>query len=159
ASVVPRPLAAAFASWRLGEVAHRSSTATPQPRPSDREPRREPALGESGAGAGAGAARRPPSSATNEATEEGENPVGFTPAIALFGGWLAIVAALLVRLAVDLRRTKRALRRARPLPHGEWPLAPAKLARCARLSRLPPIVESDELPAPSTCGLLAATVV
>jgi beta-lactamase regulating signal transducer with metallopeptidase domain len=157
--LVPRPLAAAFSSWRFGEVAHRSSAATPQPRPADREAREEPSRRESKPGGRATGASRPSNPATMEEAEEPLGASGFTPATALFAGWLAVVAFLLARLAFDLRRTRSALRRARPLPIGEWPLAPSKLARCAGFSRLPPIVESRELPAPSTCGVLAATVV
>jgi len=86
-------------------------------------------------------------------------PARTSVATGLFAAWSAIVGALLFRLAGCHRRTRAALRRATPLPATELPLPAAELARRARLVSLPPIVVSDELPAPSTCGVLRPVVV
>jgi beta-lactamase regulating signal transducer with metallopeptidase domain len=86
-------------------------------------------------------------------------PARTSVATGLFAAWSAIVGALLFRLAWSHRRTRAALRRATPLPASELPLPAAELARRARLVSLPPLVVSDELPAPSTCGVLRPVVV
>ena len=86
-------------------------------------------------------------------------PARTSVATGLFAAWSAIVGALLLRLAWCHRRTRAALRRATPLPASGLPLPAAELARRARLVSLPPLVVSDELPAPSTCGVLRPVVV
>jgi beta-lactamase regulating signal transducer with metallopeptidase domain len=82
-----------------------------------------------------------------------------TAAAILLVVWLAVVLALLVRFARSHGRTRAALRRAPALPDSELPLPAAELARRAGLRQLPPLVVSDELPAPSTCGVLRPVVV
>jgi len=82
-----------------------------------------------------------------------------TAATILLVVWLAVVLALLVRFARNHGRTRAALRRAPALPDSELPLPAAELARRAGLRQLPPLVVSDELPAPSTCGVLRPVVV
>jgi beta-lactamase regulating signal transducer with metallopeptidase domain len=155
---IPRPLASLFAPVRFGDEAlpRRSAAATTAARRetrSDATPAADPAGDEDHAAARSGI----DSADAPASTRHGAN--GSPLASALFAGWLAIVAALLVRLAIDSRRTRAALARARPLDRDELRLSRVELARRAGLFRLPPIVASGELPAPSTCGPLAPVVV
>ncbi len=80
------------------------------------------------------------------------------PTIA-FLAWAAVVLALLARLVVNERAALRCLRRAPRLAPNELSFDVAALARVAGLRRPPRVVESAELSAPLTAGLLRPTLV
>jgi len=143
AAWIPRRVTAALAPFEFG----------PRP-PSLQAPRALPDVA-------AADARRPDAArATPAALARASGPDGRpTAATLLFVAWLAVVGALLVRFARSHGRTRAALRRATALPDSELPLPAAELARRAGLRQLPPLVVSDELPAPSTCGVLRPVVV
>lgn len=155
---IPRPLASLFAPVGLGSGSirargPRATNRSERPTTSD-TPRAAPA---------AGAIRHASTGSAIDASGANPDELGGAPgsslALALFASWSSVVAALLVRLVFELRRTRVALMKARPLTRDELPATRSELARQAGLARLPPLVESGELPAPSTCGALASIVV
>jgi beta-lactamase regulating signal transducer with metallopeptidase domain len=163
ATWIPRPLAALFAPLRIDGAAT-SARAGAADESTLSSPPSLKAVQHGGAAAkrgGENAGTTDPSdvSLAAPAATAARGSNGSPLVTALFAGWLAVVALLLARLVADLRRTRRALARARPLAPAELPLPPAVLARRAGLARLPPIVASAELPAPSTCGVLSPVVV